>query len=449
VREVASPPSTSQVTPTPPTPPAATGPQRQADDVVARALVEASRIRELPATGPVSGVVLTRPEIGANVQKSVERELPPDVLNAEGETLIGLGVVPPTFDYVKAIVSLMTAELAGYYEPSDKTMYLAADLGAAEREATLSHELVHALQDQHYDLGRLLDYRDDASDEQSADHALAEGDATSAMLDAMLEPRGQKATDLPETLLSIQVRAAAELTGRDGDVPGILKRSLVAPYVDGVEFVHALRRRGGWAEVDRVWEHPPKSTAQLLHPEKLAAKTQPIVVSIPVAPADGPKNVLYHDVFGEQSLRILFEEWVPRKVAVDAANHWAGDRIAVFRDGDRVAVALRVRYDDAASAAKGEHAFRRGLAAEAVEFRSASPESGKAPPASDAAGAQRQASQGLGCALRDATGPIAVARRGHDVAVVAGPYSKSGGAPIPLTSCTTASAWALRVLGAS
>jgi hypothetical protein len=430
-------------------PPAKAATDRDADAIVARALVEASRIRELPVTGVVHGRTLTRTEMATQVEKSIEHELPPEVVASEGDMLVALGVAPPSFDYAKAIVSLMTAELAGYYEPAEKTMYLASDLGPAERQATLSHELVHALQDQHYDLGRLLDYRPDESDVQSALHALAEGDATSAMLDAMLAPRGQKATDLSEQLLGIEVRASAELSVQVQGVPDILKRSLIAPYIEGVELVQQLRRRGGWAAVDEAWKHPPTSTEQLLHPEKLLAHENPEIIDVPPPPRDGPATLVYHDVLGEESSRLMLEEWLPRHAAEEAASHWAGDRLGVFRDGDRVAVLWHLRYDDVAAATRGEHAFERGAGAQADD---ASASSGAKPDAKAGAGpkADLQADSSppreRRCVERSMTGPFSVTRKGRDIAIVGGPFLRQGAGATASGTCAGAAAWAARAL---
>jgi hypothetical protein len=420
---------------TPREPGAPSEPKEDAAEVVARALVETSHVRELSATGAVRGVALSRAEMAVRVRRSIEREVPPEVVASEGEMLVALGVVPPGFDYMAAIVSLMGAELAGYYEPGEKTMYLASDLGHVEQYATLAHELVHALQDQHYDLGKLLEYRPDESDAQSAVHALAEGDATSAMLDQLLAPQGKKATDLSDALLGVQVRAAAQFTSAAGEVPDILKRSLIAPYVDGIALVHHLRRQGGWAAVDRVWLEPPISTEQLLHPEKLFAREAPVIVPEPLPPSSGPTKVAYRDVLGEESLRIVFEEWLPRAAAALAASDWGGDRIAVFRDDEHVAMALHLRYDDVAAAERGERAFRRGVGAQAAP-KDAAAVASTVPAA---------ASPELDCVER-AQGPLLVARRGKDVAVVAGPYERHGASVASAGTCAGARVWAARVL---
>jgi hypothetical protein len=214
------------------------GPEQDADEVVARALDVVSRLRELPAKGPVRGKTIERAAMVAHVKEQIRTEIPPDVVRAQTELLFGLGVVDARFDYEASVLALLTSQLAGFYEPKDKTMYLAADLRGLERGATLSHELVHALQDQHYDLGKHVKYRDDASDEQSATHALAEGDATSAMIDQLLAARGMRAIDVSDELISMEARGAIEMDAASADVPSIIKRSLVSPYVDGVVFLH-------------------------------------------------------------------------------------------------------------------------------------------------------------------------------------------------------------------
>jgi len=394
----------------------------EADEVVQRALAMIAEIRELGPKAPVRGEVIARQAMLDYVQRQFRTELPPEVVEGSGEVLVALGAVPPEFDYERALLDLMSAQLAGFYEPKDKTMYLAADLEGAEREATLAHELVHALQDQHYDLGPRIKYREDASDEQSAAHALAEGDATSAMLDQMLMSSGKRATDIADAVLALQVQGMAEMAPETAHVPSILKRSLISPYLDGIGFVHWARRRGGWAAVDAAWQRAPATTEQLLHPEKWLSGEPALTVPIPAPPSGDPLELVYHDVMGEQSLRLVFEEWVPRRTAVEAASGWGGDRVAVYKTGDRAAMAWHLRYDDEASAERGFAAAVRGTQTEDERAR----------PAPTAPGA---------CAERGDVGPLAVVRSGSDVVIAAGPYGGSASK----TPCSRALAWARRV----
>ena len=402
------------------------------EGLVTETLREAARVRELSAVASVRGAALSRGEMASQVRATIEREVPAAAVVDEGEVLVALGVAPPDFDYMRATITLMSAELAGYYDPATKTMYLASDLPRAERLATLAHELVHALQDQHYDLGKLLEYRPDQSDAQGAVHALAEGDATSAMLDQMLASKDVKATDISDELIGIQVRAAAQFTAKGDDVPDILRRSMIAPYIDGIALVHWLRRRGGWAEVDRIWKAPPASTEQLLHPEKLLANEPPEVIPVPTAPDAGWPAPNYTDIMGEQSVRLLLEEWLPRVPAADAASGWGGDRVAVFRAGSRVAVGWHLRYDSRALAGRVSAALLRGVEAEAP------PEARGNPPKS---GGPRR------CTERPTVGPFLVAQRDRDIVVVAGPYERKGGTAQSAGNCAGAAAWAARILG--
>jgi hypothetical protein len=410
------------------------------DEVIARALEQVSRLRGLDALEPVNGRVVGREQMLAHVREQIRTQVPAQVIRAQTEMLFALGVVPVDFDYEHSILELMGAELAGFYDPEHKTMYLAADLGSAERQATLAHELVHALQDQHYDLGERISYREDASDQQSAIHALAEGDATSAMMDQVLAARGITALDLADDLLSLEARGSIEMSPQTAGVPSIIKRSLVSPYVDGLGFVHWLRRRGGWAAVDSAWRQPPVTTEQVLHPEKFLSREAAEPIELPVASPTGPQTVSYRDVLGEQSVRLLFEEWMPRRTAVEAASAWGGDRIAVFAEGERFAVAWHLRYDDEAAARRGLVALARGVLRAEREAAAADPDMPVAAKQAEVASAS-----GKICRERPQRGPFAVARDGRDLGIVLGPFVRNSEGAASDGACMPALRWAQAV----
>ncbi len=422
--------------------PAVQDPDSAADMVVARALREVSRLRQLPPKGPVRGKLVSRAEMVAHVRRDMLSEVPPDAMAGQAEMLFALGTVPPDFDYERSLMELMTAQLAGFYEPKDKTMYLSADLAPSERKITLDHELVHALQDQYFGLGSLLEYRDDASDAQSAVHALAEGGATSAMLDAMLAPKGKRATDLPDGAVGIEARGSIELSPAAANVPDILKRSIVSAYVDGIRLVHWARRRGGWAAVDALWAHRPTTTEQLLHPAKLVAHEVGDSIAVPLPDPAGPSKVLYHDIEGEQSVRLVFEGWMPRGKAAKAASGWDGDRGAVFRDGHRIAFAWHLRYDTREAAQRGLEAFARGVLAMARADRTGHPDAVFVGPKA----AHAAVKGGSVCRARRLAGPFAVVRSGRDVAVTAGPYLRNPAGPRSDGACAAALKWARAVV---
>ncbi|MDB4998177.1 MAG: hypothetical protein JWM74_5609, partial [Myxococcaceae bacterium] len=234
---------------------------------IARMLRRVSTARGLETKRAVPGKILSRVDLIARVKDHVAKEIPNEAIRNEGLVLQLLGFVPPKFDYEAETFALLEAQLAGFYEPADGSMYMAADLDEENATATLAHELVHALQDQHYDLGPRSKYKPGQGDKASAGAALAEGDATSAMIDVMVQGSGGTALDVPEDVFTQQVMASMS-SGPGASAPHAMRASLVSPYIDGTIFIHALRKRGGWKEVDAVWRNPPVTTEQVLHVDK-------------------------------------------------------------------------------------------------------------------------------------------------------------------------------------
>ncbi|MBN9165615.1 MAG: hypothetical protein J0I07_31985, partial [Myxococcales bacterium] len=105
---------------------------------VARTLARVSEIRGVKASRPVPGVKLERDKLVGRVKDKALREYPAEALRREGQLLQMFGFAPPTFDYLGEMMKLLEAQLEGFYEPKNGTMYLAADLRGKEAEATLA-----------------------------------------------------------------------------------------------------------------------------------------------------------------------------------------------------------------------------------------------------------------------------------------------------------------------
>jgi hypothetical protein len=319
-----------------------------------------SRIRQLAATRPVPSVILGRRALLTEVKRHVDREVPPSAIRAEGLVQKLLGFFPVSADYEAATYALLQGQLAGYYEPVNGTMYLAADLDDANASSTLAHELLHALQDQHWDLRARSVYVAGQDDKDSALAALAEGDATSAMEDETRERESPGTTALDEPDADFARALEDELgSGPAANAPHALRMALIAPYVDGVAFVNGLRRQGGWSAVDSAWASPPVTTEQILHPGKWRAHEPAMVVPTPPAPSADGFERLGENTYGEQGLRLTFGEWMPLATARAAASGWGGDRGALYGRANReFAYLWRVRFDDASPAPPDAFAAR-------------------------------------------------------------------------------------------
>jgi hypothetical protein len=407
----------------------AAGERSREDRRVGKMMAHVSTARKLAGLKPVPGVVLARDALIAKVKAHVEREVPPDAIQHEGLELQLLGFVPASFDYLAETFVLLTAQLAGFYEPSDGTMYMAADLDEQNAEATLAHELDHALQDQHFDLKPHSKFEAGKSDEQGAFDALAEGDATSTMADVLLGKAmpGKTALDLPEEVFARDVIESVS-TGATADVPHLMRTSLVAPYVYGTLFVNALRRGGGWSAVDAAWTTLPTTTEQILHVEKWRAHEPALDVATPTFAALGTGwTAVDVDTNGELGLRLAFEEWMGAERAKTAADGWGGDRGALVQNGEQSALVIHVRYDAKRAGGANEDPFALVAAGLAASV-------GK-PKAKDAAWA---------CIERPQLGPLAVMRKERELVLVAGP-ARSGASSkawAKAGDCALAKRWA-------
>lgn len=400
---------------------------------VARMLAYVSQLRQLPSKASVPGERLSRKEMVERVRTKAVKEYPPEVLRREGRVLELMDFAPPGFDYLGETLKLLEAQLEGFYEPKDGTMYVASDLEGDEAEATLAHELVHALQDQHWDLKSRSDYRPGKSDETLALAALAEGDATSLMMDFMLADKGQNALDVPERELRL-LMLASMASPNVQSVPHVLRASLVAPYVEGVAFVNTLRRRGKWKGVDAAWNRPPTTTEQILHPDKWEKNEVALQVPAPTAAALGAGFVVDDaDTAGELGYALTFAEWIRDADARLAASGWGGDRSVVVSRGDELASADHLRFDEAPGGADAfaERAF--GLVKKGLEKRYGAPKTSTAT---------------FVCFERRETGPFAMHRRGRDLVLTAGPARVKDATWTSSSTCATAKAWAEEVAAA-
>jgi hypothetical protein len=400
--------------------------------VVARTLDLMSELRGVKATKAVPGVKLKREELVARVKEKALREYPPEALRREGQLIQIMGFAPATFDYLGEMMRLLEAQLEGFYDPKNGTMYLASELKGKEAQATLAHELVHALQDQRWDLKSRSDYKPGQGDKSLALAGLAEGDATSAMFDfvmydSKLQKNQQKtALDIPEEMLREMMRTAIN-TGDITSVPHILRSTLVAPYVDGLVFVQALRRKGGWMSVDKAWDRLPTTTEQILHVDKWEANEQALTIPAPSASAlgEGWKKE-DEDSFGELGFALTFEEWVDHTEARAAAAGWGGDRSAVYQKGDEIAFAVHSRYDALPFAERAMPKLTPGL--------------------KKAWGKPAIADGWWLCFERKELGPLMLARKDKDLVLLAGPAKVAGTAWSSASNCATAKKWAEEIL---
>ncbi len=402
----------------------------ESDDPDIRAMLKKlAVVRGLKAKRPVPGVELGRKDLIAKIRSKVDREIPPEAIRREGDVMKLHGFIPPEMDYLDETMKLLEAQLAGFYEPKDGTMYIAGDMDEMNSTATLAHELVHALQDQYWDLKSRSDYKPGESDKQTALACLAEGDATSVMTDVIFRRVKMTALDQSDADYDEQMRASMNV-GPSRKVPKSMRTSLVMPYVEGIKFVNALRRAGGFTMVDSAWRDPPTTTEQVMHIEKWRAREPALAVRAPTALALGKGFALEdEDTSGELGLRTAYEEWMSRTDAADVAAGWGGDRSALYARSDEVASMTHIRYDANNTARPVSKVFETLATGLTNKLGHA---------------AIRRAD--FVCFERKDTGPLAVRYAGDDLAVSAGPAKRALTIWSSAGTCAKAEAWTREAL---
>jgi hypothetical protein len=145
------------------------------------------------------------------------------------------------------------------------------------------------------------------------------------------------------------------------EVPDYFVDQLFFPYVDGMNYVRAAVKRGGWAEVDKLWRNPPESTAEILHGGSLPPPAQGLFPSN-LATLAPEQRLLYLDTLGEWTLRFLLQRALPEAEAAAGAAGWRGDRIAFFSGARAIGYVWRIRFDEPASAVRFELALKKARA---------------------------------------------------------------------------------------
>jgi hypothetical protein len=258
------------------------------------------------------------------------------------------------------------SSVVGLYDRHTKKLYVRGAHGGGARivpsrssdRYVLVHEIEHALQDQNFGLE---DGMGISEDEALARRALVEGDAR-------LTEIGARARDLTgddrwasratywlhnqslEDILRNQGVSGAELLS----APSLVRRRFMFPYVEGAAFTGDLVRAGGLRLVDQAFAHPPRSTEQVLHPQKYVDGDLPVPVAPPEAP-EGWGRVAWGSL-GELATAVLLAQCEPSKRADADATGWGGDAWAMVVSGPNKALLWSTVWDDAPSAARFERA---------------------------------------------------------------------------------------------
>lgn len=357
---------------------------------------EVEKIRSLKFKSPVKVEVQTIEALNAYIEKEIQREFGEDKGKSYITALVKLGVLKEPVDISTVYSSLARSQISAHYDPYAKKYYLImTNIPPTFVEMISSHELSHALQDQYFNLKDFLNapvsnIRKNG-DKSLAKQCLVEGEATLIMLTWLMMKNTDKtnpndvkkqtsfaitmmASINPETLIELSEMQAEnkELGFPDftnmmeglSDLPLFFIYTLYSSYAKGAYMVDYLKSQHGWEKINYLYKHPPTSTEQVLHPEKLVPeREEPVDVTLidftRLLPSEW--TCREENTLGELGIISFLQLWLDDDtLAQTTAAGWGGDRYAYFthKNSEKYLLVWKILWDTESDATEFSVAYR-------------------------------------------------------------------------------------------
>jgi hypothetical protein len=304
-------------------------------DIVAQAVPAVEKAVGLKFKTPPRIEVRTKEQVRDYVLKQLADTATIREIAGQSAAYKLLGMIPDTLDLPKLMTSLLEEQIVGFYDPETKVLYIVKGSPKESAQLIVTHELVHALQDQYVNLDSIQKATGD-NDRQSAQQAVFEGEAVYEQIHAMLGP-GNIAVAMPGGWDRVRqtIRNNQAAMPIYASAPMVIQETLIFPYLSGAEFVKNFRAR----EPGRVpFRDLPVSTAQVLHQNEFFDKrVAPTPVSFASVAGVRPT---YENDLGEFETRLyLYQHLNDVDVAARGASGWNGDRYITWNTASGPAIA--------------------------------------------------------------------------------------------------------------
>jgi hypothetical protein len=317
-------------------------------------LEEMSKLISLPILSPLKKSLRSREEIRAYLLQKMREDKDADKRYADQRTMEKFGLIPKNFPIDQTLVTVLTEQIAGLYDPDSQEFFIADWTSPADEKPVMSHELTHALQDQHFHIDKWTDAAKPDDDAELARDAVIEGSAMAAMLDYQYGKDSiRNLPDFDPALIMGDPDTSPELA----KAPKVLQDELLFPYLSGIKFTqHLLRAGSGWPDFYRVFEKPPASTQQIMHPDLYLQGVAPSKVELPatqgVVSSDWKK--LDENDMGEFGVQEILKQFLAKDRATALAATWSGDRYSIFENqkNKRTLLIFRLHLASDAAAAR-------------------------------------------------------------------------------------------------
>lgn len=300
-------------------------------------------------------VFLTEPELATRIVADFEAELEPGELEWTQAWFDLLGLLDPeTQPLAEVYADLLSEAVVGLYEPDTKELLVradAADLSVLSK-TTVVHEMIHALSDQHFDVGERLEalVSEDRLDEASAYLSLLEGEATYFQF-----------VYIADHLSTAEaVALGTEIIGSDRSVldrtPFVISEPLLFRYDAGFQLVLDIVEDLGIEGINEALRSPPLTTEHVAHPAAYFDEEPAVEVVLPSFVAPG-YEIVEESTWGELGLLATFGQSIGEGAASQIGDGWGGDSYRIMSNGSDVIFLFSYRADTDRDATEVAAAF--------------------------------------------------------------------------------------------
>lgn len=199
-----------------------------------------------------------------------------------------------------------------------------------------AHELTHVLQSMHFKQPKIKFH-----DEKQAWNSLIEGDAilTAEMYMKFLN-------------FSLSFKNSSK------NFKDPLIEIWLFPYNYGKKFVKRVFEDQGWIGVNNLYLRVPKSTTEIMHPDKYMQAWRFYEVDLDSIKVEGWDQVKV-ERFGEHFIFVVLGTHIPIEIAAKAAEGWIGDKFIYYKKGSDYLFLWRILWESENDSDEFEESFNR------------------------------------------------------------------------------------------
>ena len=326
---------------------------------VAEAIPRIESSTGLMFTRPPTLQVRSREQVREFLVKKFNEDTPTQELVGEETAYKLLGMLPDSMDLRSFLLAVLNEQVVGYYDPATKVLYVVEGADEQTVSITVTHELVHALQDQYVNLDSIQKSTSD-NDRLTAAQAVIEGQAQFEQLSIMLGGSDNVALRVGgRDKIREMIRENQSAMPVFATAPMIIQESLLFPYLSGADFVQRYKEQRGKTSPLAAM---PRSTEQVLHTTAYfsAPPDEPSVVTLP-APRGATRT--YENSLGEFGTRLfLYQHLKDEQDAARGGAGWDGDRYMVLTSAGGRGIVWASVWDSALEAAEFSDMLTRATA---------------------------------------------------------------------------------------